>query len=694
MSLLYTNGNARYSIGSSVSVGAMTYMAWVYLRSAATTSRYLLNLNYAANSVIGTIVNMTSGVPNIWAYAGAGSMRPCGTTLSAGRWYHLCVTWDGVSKSGVNWYVDGALSNGATGSDPGASHNYDNYSIGGRSHAYAAEDRVLVDDLIHKVRVYKRVLTAQEISDYYANPTNDTLLTTYASDLLIRADYDASSDTNHGAKTTSTGTAVLTSRPPLDLSGVAWFNDTDNTGSADSAGIANTITSSRFATMANFAATGANAAETSTSGPKQNRNVNLKIGVAHASHSSGAAAYVSAATGSGPTWDNRNITVFGWIAPVAARRAPAETILHLGDPATAGSAVLELSQTYSKLQISRAGGATEVGTSDIPMQTTLPRFFAVRCTASERTLMVDSIRKNLGSAFTSATSTGLRIGAPLGGTSNPFVGDLYKLCIAQRALSDAELDALLTYGKDVYHHTTPTWGLMAEGSSTMWGTSDSTALNEGILSQIKQEHPEAYIVNHANASENVDHFDNGYAAGVGASVSALKTAYGWGDNDFLGILQVYGNDFDSTGTITLLDRYSAGGFNYVSVYNKWVADIGTIYIMWPVVRTDYASDGLDEGREEDVRSFMSLTGSGYPQFRYIVRPSAIEATSASAAHLQAITANVAYYIGDETHLTPLSMRLYGPRLLQITSLFVDGPATGGTRSSSRINRIARISRIG
>ena len=676
MPLLYTNANARYSIGSSVSVGAMTYMAWVYLRSAATTARYLLNLNYAANSTIGTIVNLSSGVPNIWAYSGAGSMRPCGTTLSAGRWYHLCVTWDGVNAAGVNWYADGALSNGATGSAPGSSHNYDNYSIGGKSHAYAAEDRALVDDLIHKVRVYKRVLTAQEISDYYANPTNDTLLTTYASDLLIRADYDASSDTNHGAKTTSTGTAVLTSRAPLDLPGMIWWNNPANTGSADSAGVANTITSGRIATMGNFAATGADAAETSSSGPVQITNTLLKVGVAHAAHSSAAARYNSAATGSGPTWDNRNITVFGWIAPVSARVSTAETILHLGDPATASSAVLEISQTYSNLQISRAGGATEVGTSDVPMQTTLPRFFAVRCTASDRTIQVDSIRKNLGSAFTSATSTGLRLGAPLGGTSNPFVGDDYGTFIAGRQLHNDELDALLAYGEDVYKYTTPEFAIVAEGSSTMWGTSDSSANNEGILSQIKQEHPEAYIVNHANASENVAHFDNGYAAGVGATVSALKTAYSWADEDFLGILQVYGNDFDSTGATTLEERYSTDTFNYVSVYNKWVTDIGTIAIMWPVVRTDYASDELDESREADVRTFITTTAGDYPDFEFITRPTALTPASGAAIDLQTVSGG-SYYIGDETHLTPAGMRLYEDQLIELVGDFLNpgGPAS-------------------
>lgn len=685
MPLLYAGSNAKYSIGSSQSVTAFTFMAWVYFRASASASQYLLNLNYAANSTIGTIVNMTSGVPNVWAFGGAGSMRPSSATLSNGQWYHLCVTWDGVNAAGVNWYVNGVLSNGTTGSAPGTPHNYDNYAIGGRSHVYALDtDRNITDAILHKVRVYKRVLSGAEVATYYANPTSDTLLTTYASDLLIRADYDASSDTNHGTKTTTQGTAVLTSRAPLDLPGMIWWNNPANTGSADSAGVANTITSGRIATMGNFAATGADAAETSSSGPVQITNTLLKVGVAHAAHSSAAARYNSAATGAGPTWDNRNITVFGWIAPVSARVSTAETILHLGDPATGSSAVLELSQTYSYLQISRAGGATEVGTSDVPMQTTLPRFYAVRCTASERTIMVDSIRKNLGSAFTSATSTGLRLGAPLGGTSNPFVGDDYGTFIAGRQLHNNELDALYEYGKTVYKYDDATKCLVAEGSSTMWGTSDSSANNEGILSQLNTTRPTLYIVNHANASENVSHFDNGYAAGVGATVSALKTAYGWNKYSFLGILQVYGNDFDSTGAVTLLDRYENGGFNYVSVFNKWVAAIGRIVLMWPVVRTDYASDSLDESREEDVRSFFSLAGADYPQFGRLLRPSALEVTGAVAAELQAI-AGGAYYIGDETHLTPAGMRLYKTGLRQTVAAFMSGSG-GGIRSRTRSRR--------
>lgn len=652
---------------------------WFFFRSGIATQQYLFEISDADNGTTGTtyhaVLQMASQKVQLWlpvnsTTSAAASNRTASTTLTAGVWWYIvCTCTHDGTVAGTKIFLQGAepsydatSATYATGMDLSGK-----ISIGGRA---GDTLRVLPDALVHKIRIYKRVLTPTEIANRYADPNAVDYVSTYASDLVFRADLDSTTDANTSAATVSTGTMVLTSRPPLDLPGVAWFNDPTNSGSADSAGIANTITSTRIATMANFAATGANASETASSGPVRISNTALKVGVAHAAHSSAAARYNSAATGSGPTWDNRNITVFGWIAPVSARLSTAETIVHLGDPATASSAVLELSQTYSKLQISRAGGATEVGTSDIPMQTTLPRFFAVRCTASERTIMVDSIRKNLGSAFTSATSTGLRIGAPLGGTSNPFVGDLYKLCIAQRQLSNAELDALLAYGESVYKYSEPTWGLMAEGSSTMWGTSDSSANNEGILSQIKQEHPEAYIVNHANASENVAHFDNGYAAGVGASVSALKTAYGWDDADFLGILQVYGNDFDSTGATTLEERYSTDTFNYVSTYNKWVADIGTIAIMWPVVRTDYASDTLDENREADVQTFITTTAGDYPNFLYITRPTAITPASGAAIDLQTISGG-SYYIGDETHLTPAGMRLYGTQLLDTIDNFLN-----------------------
>jgi len=680
MPVLNTNGSQRYAGVAALNGQPLTIELWYYARASVATQQYLVHINNAAATSYWTFLQIVGS--QLQFFVAGATARTGSTTLVNGKWYHIVCTYSGSGTSaGVKFYVNGVEESYTDAAAFTALPDHTGpISVGGRNYDAA---RVIVDGLVHKVRVYKRVLTSGEAAARYANPTSVDYVSTYASDLIFRADYDADVNGNGSAPASTSGTLALTSRAPLDLPGVAWFNNTDNTGSADSAGIANTITSSRFATMANFAATGANAAETSTSGPKQNRNVNLKIGVAHASHSSGAAAYVSAATGSGPTWDNRKITVFGWIAPVAARRAPAETILHLGDPATASSAVLELSQTYSYLQISRAGGATEVGASDIPMQTTLPRFFAVRCTASERTIMVDSIRKNLGSAFTSATSTGLRIGAPLGGTSDPFVGDLYKLCIAQRALSDAELDALLTYGEDVYHYTTPEFAIVAEGSSTMWGTSDSSANNEGILSQIKQQHPEAYIVNHANATENVAHFDNGYAAGVGATVSALKTAYSWADEDFLGILQVYGNDFDSTGATTLEERYSTDTFNYVSVYNKWVTDIGTIAIMWPVVRTDYASESLSVDREADVLAFLALTSNDYPAFEYLTRPALLTPSDGTFASLGVVAGNPSlgtggtYYIGDYTHLLPAGMRLYETQLLNLIDGFLNpgGPAS-------------------
>ena len=106
--------------------------------------------------------------------------------------------------------------------------------------------------------------------------------------------------------------------------------------------------------------------------------------------------------------------------------------------------------------------------------------------------------------------------------------------------------------------------------------------------------------------------------------------------------------------------------------------------MWPVVRTDYASDSLDESREEDVRSFFSLAGADYPQFGRLLRPSALEVTGAVAAELQAI-AGGAYYIGDETHLTPAGMRLYKTGLRQTVAAFMSGSG-GGIRSRTRSRR--------
>lgn len=694
MPVLLTAANARYTGNAALSSQPFTIEGWFFFRASVSTQQYLVEISDANNgSVPGdtfqTFIQVASSKFQLWlpinsTTQATGSNRTASATLANGQWYYLVATCnhDGT-VAGSKLYINGSEAAYdatsavyATGVDMSG-----RISVGGRAFDTS---RTIVDGLAHKIRIYKRVLSGAEIAARYANPTDVDYVTTYASDLVFRADYDSSTDSSTSSVTMGNGTAVLTSRPPLDMPGVAWFNDITNNGTADSAGIGNTLTTTasggRISTMANFAATGADAAETGSAGAIRITTTSIKVGVTHAAHSSASARYNSAATGSGPTWDNRNITVFGWIAPVSARVSTAETILHLGDPATGSSAVLELSQTYSYLQISRAGGATEVGTSDVPMQTTLPRFFATRCTASDRTIMVDSIRKDLGSAFTSATSTGLRIGAPLGGTSNPFVGDLYRVCIAQRPLSNAELDALYEYGKSVYKYDDATKALVAEGSSTMWGTSDSSANNEGILSQLNDTRPNLYIINHANASENVSHFDNGYAAGVGASVAALKTAFGWTKSDFLGILQVYGNDFDSTGAVTLLDRYENGGFNYVSVYDKWVADIGTIIIMWPVVRTDYASDMLDESREEDVRSFFSLTASDYPQFSRLLRPSELEVTAAVAAELQAVSGG-SYYIGDETHLAPSGMRLYKTGLRQTVTAFI--LSTNGTTFRDR-----------
>jgi len=643
--------NAKYSIGSSQAVTAFSWMAWVYFRSNVTAAQYLLNLNFAANGTIGTIVNLSAGVPNIWAFGGAGSMRPCSTTLANGRWYHLCVTWDGVDANGVNWYADGAAANGLVGSAPGAPHNYDNYSIGGRSHAYASDtDRNIVDGLVHKVRVFKRVLTALEIANYYANPYQNDPVSTYPSDLLIRADYDATTDTNHGAKTTTQGTAVLTSRGPLDLPARHLSLDYAGSTTPDAAGVANTtaVGPTRFSALGDYSCCGGALAESGTSGQLRVLGSSaLKIGVTHGNAVDGTARYVERATGTGPTWDNQRCSLVAWLAPTVARADTlSKPIISLGDPATANSAILQLNMTTAGYpQISRSTPGTEAVIANIQYQTGLPRFVGVACGTTERLLQMDRSLKTDSSAFTSATATGIRVGCELGATTNYFVGDIYRIDAYDRKLHPNELMALYEWGKSVYLYDDVAWALWGEGSSTMYGYNSPNGLN--FMTQLGQHATfrRVYMCNQSNAGENRSHFNTGFATQGQVFATNMSTHLGIPKSRLICWFQPFGNDWD--GVTTLADIQTAGANNYDTIFGKFRTYYGVVSVFEPVVRTDYATDPADEQREADLKSFM-LFCSPYGRIRR--RPIGLRPADGTALALQTVTATLSY-IGDEIHLS-------------------------------------------
>jgi len=694
MAVLHASSNLRYSLGATQPATAFTYMAWVFFRASVTTAQYLLNLNFAASSTIGTIVNLSSGVPNIWAYGGAGSMRPAGTTLANGIWYHLCVTWDGVNAAGVNWYINGALSNGATGSAPGSSHSYDNYSLGGRSHAYAAEDRVLVDALQHKVRVYKRVLTSTEIGNYYANPYSNDLVGTYSSDLLIRADFDASTASNTSSATVSTGTAILTSRGPLDLPARALSIDYAASSTPDSVGVANAFGTgpNRFSSLGDFSACNSTAlTETGTAGPlRVLGSGGLKIGVTHGNAVDGTARYVGRATGSGPTWDNRNASIVAWLAPTAARAdTQSKPIVSLGDPATANSSVLQLNMTTAGYpQISRAAIGTEVVIASLQYQTSLPRFVGTACGSTERHLQMDRVLKTDSSAFTSATTTGVRIGSELGGTTNYFVGDLYRVDVYQRKLHADELMALYEWGKTTYLYDDAEWALWMEGSSTAYGYNSPNGLN--FLTQLggHAEFQKVYMCSQANAGENRAHFNTGFATQGQVFATNCNTHLLIPKAKCICWLQPFGNDWD--GTTSLTDIQTAGANDYATIFGKIDTYYGVTSVFEPVVRTDYASDANDEQREADAQSFLIFC-SAYGTIRR--RPPALRPVNATAAELQQITGG-SYYLGDEIHLNNAGYSLYDDYvytwLLEDMGLLGNGGPGGRMTRHERLGRLHRL----
>ncbi len=90
------------------------------------------------------------------------------TRVDDGAWHHIAYTYNGSSSaSGMNLYVDGALSNGYTWFDTltGSIQNNSSLEIGGRG------DGFFFNGLIDEVKIYSRVLSASEVLSEYQSYT-------------------------------------------------------------------------------------------------------------------------------------------------------------------------------------------------------------------------------------------------------------------------------------------------------------------------------------------------------------------------------------------------------------------------------------------------------------------------------------------------------------------------------------------
>ncbi len=668
----YTNGKQQYvGPGSSLSNSPLTVELWYYARSGVTTQQYLVELAKVSAGTFWHLFQLVGGVLNI-VYAGQFPVGATGAvTLSNGKWYHLAYTMDNSGLgTGVKFYVNGVYDAAGAYSNYTANLQLDgDICVGGRS--YEDAGRLIVDACVHKVRVYNRELTPTEIANRAADPYTYDYVTTYASNLKFRADYDSDlkDSVSNALPYKTIGTVVLTDPAPLNLVGAVVDLDVANA--------ANTITSGvRVSTLSDRTLITGDWSETGTDGPAYVNDTSLKVGVKHAAHppSGYAAKYVSRATGGGHTFDNQNCSIVSWMCPrIEGSTGSAKAyFLSLGNPASSNSGVLELAVAAGgKLSLSRHGDATEDVQSDLPLQCALPRMIAVACSASNRIIQVDATQKSIGSAFTSATAQGGRLGSELNGTTVPYVGDTYRVTIFGRVLSLAEMTALYQWGKSGYFYEDFDHLFVAEGSSTMDGYSHTN--NENIMSQFKKQVPTYYLVNYGNSGENRGHFYTGYAGQGGLAAAAFS---GLVKSKKLYLLQAFANDFD--GTTSDADIENNGTFsNYTDILSLCDADYGHVGVLFTTVRTSYGSDAANIAREVQIQNLMAWIT---PRSRVIPRPAEITPASGAIGDLTAVSGS-AYYAGDGTHLSQSGYRLFDMYNLWVKG--IGGGLPGLSRSRGR-----------
>lgn len=677
MALNLVAGRATGTVIPKACTGALTMELWFRLRSGVSTSQYLLALNNGSGGVY-TIFNIRSSLLEAWIAAAAGPHRTCSTTLEAGKLYYGVFTraagTDATAETSSRIYLNGVNEGGTGLPAVGVTENPNHigvFAIGGREPA-GAVDRNLVDGQIGLVRVYNRVLTPTEIANRYADPQTYDYVTTYASDLCLRADLEDDLVTSNGANGTTTTvvgsgtTAALTAArslaarvpPPIVIY---------KPGNAQASGY-NQLTGTRLTTLGDYSDNGMSAVESGSLGMTQVAVDGLlqpKINVAHAAATPSAARYYNKAAGSGHTFDSRAFTVVAWLCPrasTALNGSAHETILSIGNPTgSAGTSIADLvMDTRGRLVSCRTNDPTvDAVTSDMMLSTARPRMVAIASDASGRTLQVDSVRKT-GAAIASATATGLRVGAEVGALVNYAQFDIYHIEIHARKLSNAELDALYEAGKTPFKYADATRFLWIRGSSTIEGYSFNN-LNENMVSQFQDHGENWYIVSHARSGEYRANFIANYANEGSSFVAAVLAGYPEATQGSLhALIQYLGNDY--------VEALARGDYATISSeYSAWFHDIenefGTLSLFVPIPRTSYALESQDEEREQFVVDFRTDLGVT-PGRRLIERVPDLTPASGTYADLIAITRDTGLYESDgaggtdETHIKNAVSRLY------------------------------------
>jgi hypothetical protein len=168
----YVNAGSNSSLDDIQNQGGSGMTVAFWINPASNSTKYIIGKGLdSTNTGHWSVVksNLTNPARIVFKKEGGTDLQAYWNNIApSGSWTHVVVVWDGaMDGSGVNLYKNGTLVVGK-GITPGATANSDaanNLSIGSSNGTSG-----YLDAGLDEVRIYNRVLTAQEIQDIY----NDT----------------------------------------------------------------------------------------------------------------------------------------------------------------------------------------------------------------------------------------------------------------------------------------------------------------------------------------------------------------------------------------------------------------------------------------------------------------------------------------------------------------------------------------
>lgn len=629
--------NVKYANPSGLGTNPFTMECWFYADDIV-TQQYLMHLNTTADGAVfySLLQIATSSRLNLIIGGNFGGPTSA-VSLRAKTWYHVVASCsnEAAAPAIMNLWTNGVLEDLHLSTTITPATNAGSIDIGGRTWD---TNRRPVSVKMHKVRIYNTAsISDTDVIKAYRNPKDYDLATTYAANLVFRADYDSTTDATclNGTKTaTVNGTsAVLTNRYPLDLPGVAFLGDFSSNS--------NTITSNKITTLVDLSGNGNDLINGSGTGPAF-VNTGSGIAVAHGAFVEFSPAFLARASTTGSPFDSRNVSIVAWMSSDKCGYATRQSVIELGDPSVTNHVAFGLSiGPTGYLQSTSSGSNFRTANLLSPSNPRMNACVSYNYTdTSGVELYVSKFRTFTSGSLPSVVSIGGLIIGNQANWSTPFQGDLYYTAIYQRALSSGEISALDDWGKTYWKYGEPTYILSCEGSSTMDGT--ASVSNQNLVQKLGNTVTGFLVYNFANGAENRAHFLNQYTKQLGCS-GAL---YGIPKSNRFCLLQPYGNDFDygATPSATINSDYS-------TLFNLILADYNKCLVMYPQPRTTYGSSSSGSAlRESDLVSFMAYCSNFSSNNTVINRPSLFQPASSSYVD-QLVVTQGGLYAGDETHLS-------------------------------------------